>query len=159
MPALKNARQPTPEGFYVYELIDPRTGAAFYVGKGKGRRAWSHEGAARSNRDPNGVKAEVIRNLHREGLRPAVSIVSEGLSEREAFTLERRMIAERRDHLTNIASGARTAHEVLQAQVREDLRALKPLCRLMREGVSAERLALWVRIRRQLVRMHGQPAV
>jgi hypothetical protein len=29
--------------FYVYELIDPRDGKVFYVGKGKGERAWQHE--------------------------------------------------------------------------------------------------------------------
>ena len=32
--------------FYVYELIDPRDGKVFYIGKGQGRRIYGHEAEA-----------------------------------------------------------------------------------------------------------------
>lgn len=145
--------------FYVYTLTDPRSGEAFYVGKGKGRRAWTHEPAALAGRDRNGLKAEVIRQLHRGGLRPLITIVADGLSEREALSLERRMIKDRRATLTNIAAGSRTPHEVVQADIREDLRQMKPLCQLRREGVSSGRLALWAHIRSSLTRLYAAAAV
>lgn len=140
--------------FYVYELADPRTGAAFYVGKGKGRRAWAHEGAARSGRERNGLKSEAIRQIHRAGLRPVVRIVHDGLSERDAFRIERDLIAAHRHELTNIVAGSRTALECIQADVREGLREMKPLCALIREGASVERLRLWARIRTSLARVY-----
>jgi hypothetical protein len=35
-------------GWYVYLLRDPRTGEIFYIGKGRGDRAFQHEAAATS---------------------------------------------------------------------------------------------------------------
>ena len=145
--------------FYVYTLTDPRTDEVFYVGKGKGRRAWTHEPRALAGRDRNGLKAEMIRSLAREGKRPLVTIVRDGLAEREALSLERAMIKEGRAALTNIASGSRTAFEVVQADIREDLHRLKPLCQLRREGASPDALAMWTRIRAGLTRLYAKAAI
>lgn len=112
--------------FYVYELVDPRTGTAFYVGKGKGRRAWAHESAVRHFRERNGLKAEVIAQLHSEGLRPEVRIVSADMIEADAFRLERKMITARRDELTNISGGAHTAQEASEAAAKAYLQRVKP---------------------------------
>lgn len=76
-----------PAGFYVYLLIDPRNGRVFYVGKGKGRRAlfhWSsfHLGKAK------GKKHATLARIHREGLKPRVDVVCDGLSESEAYRIE-----------------------------------------------------------------------
>lgn len=53
-----------PSGFYVYELIDPRTDWVFYVGKGQGRRAWQHEQAVRrGDLSKNARKSAVISEI------------------------------------------------------------------------------------------------
>ena len=145
--------------FYVYTLTNPRDGAVFYVGKGSGKRAWTHEPAALAGRDRNGLKAEVIRSIHRAGQKTVVTIVNDGLSERDALGLERQMIQAGRDTLTNIASGSRTAFEVVRADIREDLRSLKPLCQLLREGCSPEKLKLWSEIRTRMAGLYASAAV
>lgn len=145
--------------FYVYTLTDPRTDEVFYVGKGKGNRAWKHEPEVLAGRARNGLKAEVILNLHRAGMRPVIRIVADGLRERDALALERRMIREGRETLTNIAAGSRTPLEVVQANIREDLHRLKPLCQLRREGASVERIALWIRVRSGLTRLYAKAAI
>ena len=144
--------------FYVYTLTDPRTNAVFYVGKGKGRRAWRHEVAERNGRELNALKAEILGQIRRAELRPIVTIVRDGLSEREAFQLERAMIADRRFELTNIAHGSRSPLEVVQAGARDSLAQIKPLCVLLREGASPERLAVWSRVVGGLSRIHQNAA-
>lgn len=135
-----------PKGFYVYELVDPRTGLAFYVGKGKGRRAWVHEAAASNGRERNGLKAEVLGQIQRAGLTVDVRIVQDGLSEDVALRLERSMIVLRHAELTNIALGNRSPMEVVRAAARNDLATIKPLCALIREGADAPRLRVWQQV-------------
>jgi hypothetical protein len=50
-------------GYYVYALVDPRTGLPFYVGKGKGRRILDHFSEVAESR-----KREMIKALDRERL-------------------------------------------------------------------------------------------
>lgn len=145
----------SPEGFYVYELIDPRTSEAFYVGKGKGRRAWVHEADELRGSGCNAIKRERIGQIRRAGLRVEVSILADGLSEREAYRLERVQIVSRHERLTNISLTARTPLEVVAAECREGLAKLKPLCTLIREGASAERLKAWTQIHAGLARVHA----
>lgn len=64
------------------------------------------------------------------------------------------MIKEGRGALTNIAGGSRTGLEVVQADIREDLWRLKPLCQLRREGASRDKLALWMHLRCSLARIY-----
>lgn len=132
--------------FYVYTLIDPRDAAVFYVGKGKGLRAWHHEKAERRGVERNAIKAEKLGQIRRAGLRPIVTIVQDGLTEREAYRLERSMIVSRHAELTNIALGSRTAMECVLAATREDLARIKPLCVLLKERPSRERVAIWASV-------------
>ena len=136
----------TPSGYYVYELRDPSTGEAFYVGKGKGRRAWSHEREARRNAGANAIKRSRISAICASGERPTVVIVADGLLEDEALKLERELIGASREQLTNIAFGSRGRFEIVAAACAEDLRTIKPLCVLLKEGASWEVLTVWSRV-------------
>lgn len=92
--------------FYVYELIDPRDGTVFYVGKGTGRRAHDHTKRARRGNEPNINKAVVIRAILDAGQKPIIRIVRDGMIESAAFWLEAETItAHGIGNLTNIAHG------------------------------------------------------
>jgi len=84
---------------YVYGLVDPRTGAVFYVGKGTGTRWMQHEpGAKRGNPGP---KNDRIREILDEGLRVECSVLGEFNTEEEAYSAEKEEIAKRTGTLTN----------------------------------------------------------
>ena len=80
--------------FYVYKLIDPRTDATFYVGKGKGKRAWVHTklvaaGKSSGNKAKDAIISEILR-LRKE---PIVEIVARYKEEADAFKHEIELIA------------------------------------------------------------------
>lgn len=92
--------------FYVYSLVDPRTGETFYVGKGCGGRVKQHVKEARcSGAGCNLLKVAKIRSILADGLDVTEVIIQDGLSEHEALRVERGYITALRDSLTNIASG------------------------------------------------------
>jgi hypothetical protein len=98
----------SPWRFYVYELIDPRDGLAFYVGKGQRDRLLAHEGEARK-----GVCSEKclrIRDIWDAGLEVRREVVAHFRDEQAAYDYE----AERvefygLDALTNIIPGGGSA--------------------------------------------------
>ncbi len=73
--------------FYVYEHWRPDRDECFYVGKGKAGRA----NQLRHNRNP--LHKFIQAKLSRLGTAVEVKIVADGLSESEAFALERERIA------------------------------------------------------------------
>lgn len=74
---------------YVYELSDPRTGEAFYVGKGTGNRLHSHEKAVRSGKSSgNLAKDRVIRSILDAGLRVVAAVVSLHPTSADAYAAE-----------------------------------------------------------------------
>jgi len=80
--------------FYVYKLIDPRNGEAFYVGKGTGRRMYHHVAEARKGAlKGNLPKLERIRSILADGREPRASIVQRFDSEQEALDYEALLIA------------------------------------------------------------------
>lgn len=116
--------------FYVYELVDPRDGAVFYVGKGKGRRISQHVIDAKAARLRNPFKDERIREIIQSGHSVIERKVEIGLTEDEAFAAERRQIASYGiDALTNITTGTETATE----RARVMLSRVKPFREWMEE--------------------------
>jgi hypothetical protein len=109
--------------FYVYAYrID---GQMAYVGKGKGKRAWCHL---------RNAKNAILRDRISNGKSVRVKIIKRGLSEAEAFQLERKCIAKWANDIANISGGARSSAEALLHQCLEDLAALKSHEQIRREG-------------------------
>jgi hypothetical protein len=84
--------------FFVYEHWRPDTNTCFYVGKGKGDRAWSMRNRNRHHR-------AIREKLERAGLSIEVRIVFSDLTEDEAFALEVERIAMYGEGLCNITTG------------------------------------------------------
>lgn len=81
-------------GWYVYALRDPRDGVVFYVGKGKGNRAYQH---ARQAKAASGSilppKVEQINAIHAAGREVIVEIVRYRLPDADAaFAVEAAVI-------------------------------------------------------------------
>ncbi len=73
-------------GFYVYRLIDPRSGFTFYVGKGKANRVFQHARGAIAG-EPR-LKYDRIREIRQAGFEPKIIVHRHGLDEPSAFLVE-----------------------------------------------------------------------
>ena len=112
--------------YYVYRLIDPRTGQTFYVGKGRGNRLYAHINDALKNyngqsfenagEDEISEKIRQIREIHAAGLEVIHVIQRYGLTEKEAFEVESALI-DCYPGLTNIQSGHASERGVNNAEV------------------------------------------
>ena len=80
-------KEDAPIGFYVYKLIDPRTNLPYYVGKGKGKRAFFHLKEAIST-SKTSEKLIRIRDILSEGYQYVVEVVEDGLDETTACERE-----------------------------------------------------------------------
>lgn len=88
------------EDFYVYVYIDPRNNEEFYYGKGRGSRKNAHH-LDKSDSE----KAQRIRDILREDMRPIIKIIARNLSEHDALLIESTLIWKLGRSITNIASG------------------------------------------------------
>ena len=75
--------------FYVYLLIDPFNNRPFYIGKGKGDRAFAHtKGWANYNED----KLNYIKSIRMLGQEPEVRFLKTNLTSSEALRIENFLI-------------------------------------------------------------------
>lgn len=85
--------------YYVYRLIDPRTGQTFYVGKGKNNRVFAHaydalkdyEGENNFSDEQDDLisaKIQRIRDIHNAGLEVIMVIHRWGMDEATAYEVE-----------------------------------------------------------------------
>lgn len=112
--------------YYVYRLIDPRTGQTFYVGKGKGNRVFAHVndalknfgGCSYADNDEDDISAKIqqIRDIRNVGLDVIHVIHRYGLTENEAFEVEAALI-DCYPGLTNQQSGFASDRGVNNADV------------------------------------------
>jgi hypothetical protein len=148
--------------FYVYELVDPRDGVVFYVGKGKGGRIRQHVSAVRHNREANAAKAMRIREIEAECFKVIERKIFEALTEPEAFRLERQRIAEHGlSKLTNVTRGELTALERYKLSAKAALAGLKPHDQWLAERARSEieiRLANKVRSELTDIAANGYPS-
>jgi hypothetical protein len=112
---------------YVYRLIDPRTGATFYVGKGTGNRVFAHiRDALAAEGDEIRETMKQIREIRSTGLKVVHVIHRHGMDEKTAFQVEAALI-DAYPGLTNIADGTGNsdfgtmhAHEIMTRYRAED---------------------------------------
>jgi hypothetical protein len=69
-------------GSYVYLYLDPETEEVFYVGKGKGNRAFVH-----LNDSSETEKTQKIKDLRKKRLNPKIEILAHGLDSESAALL------------------------------------------------------------------------
>lgn len=99
--------------YYRYELVDPRTGKVFYVGKGTGDRMYQHEKAARALLKSGKMmllkhKHKVIIEIWDAGLTPIYQVTWRSDNEEEVYQAESARIRELGlEHLTNETYGYR----------------------------------------------------
>lgn len=91
--------------YYVYALIDPRTNKPFYIGEGKGKRAWSHLTFNSGCNNPH--KDRIILKIKSLGLEVQVKILQNNLTKQESIHLEEQTINEiGLENLSNICKNA-----------------------------------------------------
>jgi hypothetical protein len=117
--------KPASPKYYVYLLRDSRSGDVFYVGKGSGRRAWSHEAPGRKGTHRNPRLSARVQTILRAGGRVLVEKLEDNLSEHAAFTRERAEIAIRAN-LCNLQPGVSSAYERMQLRAKQAIRRFKP---------------------------------
>jgi len=101
-------------GYYVYRLVDPRTGLTFYVGKGNGNRVFAHAAGAlkfkpagdsdTEREDRVTAKIQQIRDIHAANLKVITIIHRHGMDAKTALEVEGALI-DAYPGLTNIQNG------------------------------------------------------
>ena len=129
-------------GWYVYALKDPRNGALFYIGKGKGNRAFNHARDALESKGKSSEKLDVIRAIQTEtGSDPEIVLIRHQLlSESVALEIEAALLDYsnyvgaagdafgQTQSLTNIAGGLHSkAVGLMTFEALEALYSAKPL--------------------------------
>jgi len=124
--------------WYVYRLVDPRTGLTFYVGKGCGNRVFAHIRDANpltdgDEDDEDSLKLRTIRGIRRAGLEPLHVIHRHGLSEEVAFEIEGALM-DAYPGLTNIMGGhgngergCRHAEELIRTHAAKPMEVMEDL--------------------------------
>lgn len=138
--------------YYVYYLIDPRNGATFYVGKGKGNRVFQHA-MGFSEGKPKSEKISLILEILEAGLEVQYIILRHGLIEKEAFEIESAMIDYiGLDILTNQVNGYEaedrgkmSPQEIIAIYNAEEVEINEPVIaininRLYKRGMSPDKL-------------------
>ena len=129
-------------GWYVYALRDPRTESIFYIGKGKGSRAFEHARLALTGGEEATPKLTLIREIQKHtGVDPDILIIRHQLAtEAAAFEVEAALLdfsgllgggvssSVPSVALTNIAGGKHSkAVGIMSHDALEALYAAKPL--------------------------------
>jgi hypothetical protein len=94
----------TAKAFYVYELVDPRFGEVFYVGKGTRDRLSGHKREARGG--GRSLKCERFREIWSDGQEVECRIIERFEREADAYLAEKALIEKiGLSNLTNMIAG------------------------------------------------------
>lgn len=128
--------------FYVYELVDPRDGKTFYVGKGKGKRRFEH--VLDAKKGVPGLKCDRIREVIACGLDIEVRVIKEFRSEDAAYRYEARVIKRiGLENLTNVSPGGRIQFPVEPAGRKEARESVRALAKMARKLSTYRDLRFW----------------
>ena len=140
-----------PDGFYVYLLVDPRSGSVFYIGKGTGSRLASHARAASAGDFNRARKGKVISEIQDAGLQVTELVFCAGMSSGDALVLKKDLIAAiRLNGLTDVVGGMVTNDELCKLKARHLVARLKPFDVWLSE-LGTSRL-------QQVQKVHGDPS-
>lgn len=115
--------------YYVYELIDPRDGKVFYVGKGCRGRIDQHEQEARKGRQSR--KCDVIRAIEASGLTLTKRKVTHYGNEQDAYDAEADLVEfYGLANLTNVVSGGGSGRS--EPTVYADRQSVNGIAHIMR---------------------------
>jgi len=137
--------------YYVYALIDPRTNAPFYIGKGQGKRLYQHEVEAR--RGTSSKKCARIRAIWDGGLEVIKVKIREFSDEDAAYEFEKARIAEIGPaNLTNATLGGRCpTWLIVENGVRGDIEILRTCAKFRKQAKYFPRRSLFDKIYEGLV--------
>ena len=122
--------------FYVYALIDPRSNAIFYIGKGTKNRVFGHEKESLISPDSEKSKLQIISEIHAAGLEVKKIIINSNLTEAQAFAAEASLINAfnyvNDIKLTNIVSG----HHSSEALTVEEFERINGATELTKQDIK-----------------------
>ena len=128
--------------WYVYELVDPRDGLPFYVGKGCGKRMEEHEADAR--RGVCSKKCNRIKDIWSDGLTIERRKVANFWDEQAAYDHETDRIDQYGlANLTNILPGGQMAWDRRRAELCS--RRVSPMQPIEIARKMAPHIAWWIR--------------
>lgn len=93
-----------PKDYYVYILVNPITGRAFYVGKGLANRCYIH-GKETNMTTTNRNKFNIIQEIKNSGNNIQIRFYQQSLPESDAYDLEKKLIKRFSGELANIKEG------------------------------------------------------
>jgi len=117
----------TGTAYYVYALIADDTDEIIYIGKGKGNRVYSHVKASKNGRIDNAPKHKAIQEILKRGSKIREMIIESDLSERKALAVEKYLIENLKDKLTNIANGSQHNLDKCIERAKHYVSKLKPI--------------------------------
>ena len=161
--------------YYIYELIDPRSGLVFYVGKGKKRdklgRVYRRIKDHLSLQDrSNKFKASIIKKVQGLGLKIRFNIIKDNITEQEAFLTEVELIkkyGKRIDGtgiLVNLTDGGEGTSGKIVSKITKNILSFKAKERYKKYGSltkgykhSQETRQLMSEIQKELVKTRPNP--
>lgn len=134
--AYNSKAKPDSGGFYIYMLVDPRDGKAFYIGKGKGNRVKHHAMLAHRDHTGNAEKNNKILDIKASGLKVGEVILSYfGDDEAAALSAEMELISLlKHDGITNISGGSGARGSVPAKEASKLLGELAPASWIMQHS-------------------------